>query len=412
MAAHLLIAHSAWASAPTNSSIIDVMPTGGKIGNAAPPRGANVSTTAAEKHWLNTDIVVVNPDFSPHAPRDHNGDAGASRQSGFNVTRREAAGIASRKAAVLILLTVQQVDFALLRALPPVFEEFQRHVQKAVASEVGYWIPPEWIKLRLTPGPVFRRGSALRVSARLQAFSRGEADAWHAQLRVAAVRLRRRLVSSIAGVPGISAACTGHVAVTDVTVARAEEIVQRAEPLEDRASISAGLPIPALSAAPLVLVIAASAASCLLLVVLLPLPASLSSSYPRHPSHVALAAGATGDPSKQYSMLSGQLGLTMATSRIDPSRELATRPSKEKKEKKIPQDRTEEADPLQPRQPTLPCPPTPQELSAGDEAKTARSRGWSSIFEVLPEQEPLAQPQTNVHVRRPRGESDTDVLLA
>jgi len=387
--AQLLATKNALASAPTNASTIDVVPAehGDKIGNMTPPNVANVSTTAAPS-WLKKEWVVVNPDFSPHASSNNNDAESAARPSSLHVTKSVAAGIASNKAAVLISLTVKQVDFALLHSMPHVFEDFQRHVQNALASEVGNWIPPEWIKLRLTPGSV-------RVSARLAAFSNDEADTWHAELRASVVPLRERLVSSISSVPGINAACTGHIAVTDVTTARTEELVQPDESVEDMASSTIGIQPPVLEAAPLVLIVAAGCASCLLLLVLLPFPTSR-----------AAAAGGAGDASKQYAMLPGQVGLgALTTSRMDPTRELATRPPKENG---MPQDCTDEANPLQE---TLPLPETQQQLSAGEEAKSARSRGWSSIFEVLPEQEPLAQRQSSTTSKRPRGESDTDGLL-
>jgi len=386
----LLATNSALASAPTNASTIDVVPAkhGDDIDNTMPPNSTDVLTTSAPL-WLNTNIVVVNPDFSPHAS-NNSSDAESARTSSFNITKRVAAGIASNKAAVLIFLTVKQLDFSLLHSMRHVFEEFQRQVQKTLASEVGYWILPEWIKLRLRPGSV-------RVSARLEAFSEDEADTWYAELRASVVPLRERLASSISSVPGINAACTGRISVIDVTTARTEKVVQPDEPVADTASSTVGIQMPVLEAAPLVLVVAAGGASCLLLLMLLPIP---------NPSSRAPAAGGAGDTSKQYAMLPGQLSLgALAANRIDPSRELATRPLKEKK---LPQDCTDEADPPEA---TLPLPETPQHLSAGEEARTARSRGWSSIFEVLPEQEPLSQQQTNTIAQRPRGESDTDGLL-
>jgi len=413
MAAHFLATCSAWASTPTPNSPAHEGHRD-KIGNTS---YMTTSTTTGVPPWRKTNLVIVNPGFAPHAWRNSS-VAKPLRPSSLNITTKAAAGVSSKMAAVLIFWTVKHLDFARLQSLPPVLQEFQRHVRETLASEVGYWIPPDWIKLQLTPGSV-------RVRARLEAFSKDEADAWHADLGASVVPLGRRLVLSISSVPGISAACTGNIAVTDVTTARAVELAEPAEPGEDMLGSSSNIQTPGLEAAPFLLMVAAGGASCLLLVLLLvPLPSFLSSFFTtRCPSHAAQAPGGPNDASKQYAMLSGQFGLGVfaATTRIHQTpRGLAARPLNEKK---VVQDCTDEADPeqqklqellqQQPLQQQQPQTPPQQSSSPAEDpsVKTARSRGWSSIFEVLPEQEPPAQRQPNVFARRPRGESDTDGLL-
>mmetsp|Transcript_124968 Transcript_124968/g.249512 ORF Transcript_124968/g.249512 Transcript_124968/m.249512 type:complete len:362 (-) Transcript_124968:97-1182(-) len=359
------------------------------------PGAAHVSTTVGTPR-VNTGPVVVNAGFSPLASSNSKA-VEPSRSSTLEV----AAGISSKRAAVVIVFTVQSLDFARLFSLPRLFEKFQRHLHEALASEVGNWIPPDWIKLQLKPGSV-------RVSARLEAFSKDEADAWHTELRASIVPMRERLASSISTVPGISAACTGQIGVTDVRTARAGEVAKPDDPAEYIVSSHLGIQIPVLEAAPLLLLVVAGGASLLLLVVLLPLPSSVSNLSLRHPSHIRQATGGSGDASKQYAMLSGHVGLSVvAPSRTDPSQMLATRPVQEKR---ILQDCTNEADPEQQK---LQQPETQQQTSALDDSwKTARSRGWSSIYEVLPEQDPLAQQNPAVFNRRPRGESEGVGLLA
>lgn len=90
--------------------------------------------------------------------------------------------------------------------LPSVLQAFESCVRRILALQADHVMPLNSISLHLMPGSV-------RVSARLASLDDAEASSMQSKLR-ASPSIRDRLATSIEGVNGIAAACTGPVSVT------------------------------------------------------------------------------------------------------------------------------------------------------------------------------------------------------
>lgn len=103
-------------------------------------------------------------------------------------------------------MTVANVDYSKLMVLPSVLQAFEDSVRRTLALQASHLMPLNSIKLQLMPGSV-------RVSARVASLDDAEASNWTTKLR-SSPTIRDRLATSIEGVNGIAAACTGPVSVT------------------------------------------------------------------------------------------------------------------------------------------------------------------------------------------------------
>jgi len=112
-------------------------------------------------------------------------------------------------AAVLVRMTVQQVDYEKLRSLGDVRTSFQREVATVIADQAAHSIDADAIEVKLAPGSV-------RVNANVPDLSGAEAMRLESAIIGSATTLTARLKSSIENVAGIDEALTGSVVVTNL----------------------------------------------------------------------------------------------------------------------------------------------------------------------------------------------------
>lgn len=106
-------------------------------------------------------------------------------------------------------LTVQHVDFAKLVALSDTCLALEEQVQQTLAALVGHSLQPKQIQVQLRPGSVL-------VDARVVNPSSAQVQRWQSEMK-ARWTLEANLQASISGISGIHSACTGPVAISNVS---------------------------------------------------------------------------------------------------------------------------------------------------------------------------------------------------
>jgi len=163
------------------------------------------TTTTHTTTGSTTTSAIIRTSTKPAAKTMQGGNLRSA-----STTSAPPSSVDDLNAAVLVSMTVQQVDYEKLRSLGDVQTSFQREVAAAIADQAG-GIDEDAIEVKLAPGSV-------RVDAHVPDLTGAEAMSLESEIIASTTTLTARLKSSIENVAGIDEALTGSVAVTNLQV--------------------------------------------------------------------------------------------------------------------------------------------------------------------------------------------------
>jgi len=127
-----------------------------------------------------------------------------------HITISGSTSQSSSQAVALVRLTVQYLNYAKLTALSETLVVFRQQIQESMVSWANLSLAPHQIRLELKPGSVL-------VKASIRDLSPAPIKKWTSEMHATRL-LKAKLEASISSIAGIHSACTGPIAITDITV--------------------------------------------------------------------------------------------------------------------------------------------------------------------------------------------------